>query len=280
MDAYVSQLPLLTPRDKRGVLNLVAKTIDLGVRRPTEFSSVAALSGVKIFRSVPRQSWLESRKRIYRVCGMGEVPGASAETTFELLCNLQLIPEWDMLFKGAKYLNFASSADGAVEVGHLHIVYGLPGVSRIISDRDFVIRVARVRFPNGIRVLHCHSVSPDEQMEGDPGPSPRMIRGYMWDSGYTVVPTRIGCCLNITLQVDPKGWVPTSITNLSLEATSLNIQRIRAALQRLPCRVLEQLPHLNREQGEDSKPLQCDAPPTGGTDKPERLKRARMAMAT
>ncbi len=79
MEQFIAQLPLLTPRDKRGVLNLVAKTIDLGVRRPSEFSSVAALSGVKIFRSVPRQSWLESRKRIYRVCGMGEIPGASAE---------------------------------------------------------------------------------------------------------------------------------------------------------------------------------------------------------
>jgi hypothetical protein len=26
----------------------------------------------------------------------------------------------------------------------------------------------------------------------------------MWDSGYVVVPTASGCCLNITLQVDPK----------------------------------------------------------------------------
>lgn len=26
----------------------------------------------------------------------------------------------------------------------------------------------------------------------------------MWDSGYVVVPTPGGCCLNITLQVDPK----------------------------------------------------------------------------
>ncbi len=58
----------------------------------------------------------------------------------------------------------------------LSAVYGLPGVSRIISDRDFVIRVARVRFPNGIRVLYCHSISPDEHLDGDPGPTPRMIR--------------------------------------------------------------------------------------------------------
>lgn len=26
----------------------------------------------------------------------------------------------------------------------------------------------------------------------------------MWDSGYVVVPTANGCCMNITLQVDPK----------------------------------------------------------------------------
>jgi hypothetical protein len=26
----------------------------------------------------------------------------------------------------------------------------------------------------------------------------------MWDSGYVVVPTASSCCLNITLQVDPK----------------------------------------------------------------------------
>jgi uncharacterized protein (DUF983 family) len=32
----------------------------------------------------------------------------------------------------------------------------------------------------------------------------RCGRGHMWDSGYVVVPTANGCCLNITLQVDPK----------------------------------------------------------------------------
>lgn len=33
-------------------------------------------------------------------------------------------------------------------------------------------------------------------------------RGQMWQSGYVVVPTSSGCCISVTLQVDPKvrGW--------------------------------------------------------------------------
>lgn len=31
-----------------------------------------------------------------------------------------------------------------------------------------------------------------------------LCRGHMWDSGYVVVPTSAGCCVSVTLQVDPK----------------------------------------------------------------------------
>lgn len=50
------------------------------------------------------------------------------------------------------------------------------GVSRFISDRDFILRTARVVFPNGIRVLYVRSASPDDVVEGDPGRSSRMVR--------------------------------------------------------------------------------------------------------
>lgn len=51
------------------------------------------------------------------------------QVVFELLCNLDLIPEWDMLYKGAKYLNFIRDPAGRCEVGYIHLVYGLPGMS-------------------------------------------------------------------------------------------------------------------------------------------------------
>lgn len=170
----------------------------------------------------------------------------------------------------------------------------------------------------------------------------------MWDSGYVVVPTAAGCCLNITLQVDPKvrgaaecvwhgicsstcirlpvtaiapcfmasphvlarftlrwvvlmlfhsqrhlrerhipsrihglaafsclhlalgpmpcsiecllsvilqGWIPTSVVNFSLEAIPLNIQRIRAALDRMPPALLQQLSERNKHQAAACKQL-------------------------
>lgn len=49
------------------------------------------------------------------------------QVVFDLLCNMDLIPEWDMLYKGAKYLTFARDPSGRCEVGDIHVVYGLPG---------------------------------------------------------------------------------------------------------------------------------------------------------
>jgi len=50
-----------------------------------------------------------------------------------------------------------------------------------VSDRDFVLRTVRVFFPNGMSVLFCRSVGPEEEVPGDPGPRPHMIR---WDTNY------------------------------------------------------------------------------------------------
>jgi len=63
-----------------------------------------------------------------------------------------------------------------VEVGRIHLVYGLPGVSRIVHDRDFVLRAVRVLLPSGVCVLCCRSVGADEGREGDPGPGRHMVR--------------------------------------------------------------------------------------------------------
>lgn len=58
----------------------------------------------------------------------------------------------------------------------LSVVRHAAGVSNLVSDRDFVVRAARVCFPNGMSVLTCQSVGPGEAVPGDPGPMPRMIR--------------------------------------------------------------------------------------------------------
>lgn len=46
---------------------------------------------------------------------------------FELLCNPELMPEWDMLVKGASYLSSAVDEAGRCQVATLRVVYGLPG---------------------------------------------------------------------------------------------------------------------------------------------------------
>eukprot|EP00775_Hariotina_reticulata_P006458 gene6458-6687_t len=238
---FLQSLPLLTPSDKRGVLQLIQSCLRAA---EFEFDLVAATNGdVSIWRQQ------ESRKGIYRVSGMGSV-NADPKTVFELLCNTELIPEWDVLYKGARYLSIIKDAAGRCEVGYIHMVYGLPGIpTHLVADRDFVVRAVRVFFPNGMCVLFIRSVGPQEQVPGDPGPRRHRIRGHMWESGFVVVPTGpSSSCLSITLQVDPKGWIPTAVVNLSLEAMPLNISRIRAVLAHMTAAQQAQLAQLIKFQ--------------------------------
>jgi hypothetical protein len=52
---------------------------------------------------------------------------------FELLCNLSLIPEWDVLWKSGRYLSFAADPAGRCEVAYMHVVYGLPGTAWVLD---------------------------------------------------------------------------------------------------------------------------------------------------
>lgn len=77
---FLQALPLLTARDKRGIVGLLSKTIDLGTprrygsTRTENFTHCASVSGIQIYRSVPRQAWQDANMRIYRVSGIAEVP--------------------------------------------------------------------------------------------------------------------------------------------------------------------------------------------------------------
>lgn len=64
---FLQQLPLLSARDKRGVLGLIRHTL------AHDFVCVLNThNGISIFRSTPDQDL--NSNRIYRVSGMGEVP--------------------------------------------------------------------------------------------------------------------------------------------------------------------------------------------------------------
>lgn len=56
-----------------------------------------------------------------------------------------------------------------------------------------------------------------------------------------------------------QGWIPTSVINWSLEAIPLNIQRVRAAVERLGPAMLALLPESNMQQG-----AACSKRPTRG----------------
>ncbi|KAI8469794.1 MAG: hypothetical protein J3K34DRAFT_274967 [Monoraphidium minutum] len=253
--AFLQQHPLLTPGDRRALLTLLAGRGGATHQAPLTHS----ISGVKLQRAAAQQ------RRIYRVFGSGDVD-APAEVAFEALSNLALIPAWDALFKSARYLEWGrlEAGGGAVEAGRIHLVYGLPGVfpvSAIVLDRDFVLRAVRVYFPSGVCVLCCRSAGAGEGGDGDPGPSRRMIRGFMWSSGYVVAPTgSASCAVNMSLQVDPKGWIPSAIVNLSLEAIPLNLLRLRSALKQLPPGLAGRLGVMNLRQAAGAKPLGAGRP--------------------
>ncbi|GBF89469.1 hypothetical protein Rsub_02041 [Raphidocelis subcapitata] len=188
-------------------------------------------------------------RRIYRYYGSGCVD-ASAQLVFDALSNTGLVPQWDLLFKGAEYIAYERA--GAVETARLRVVYGLPGVSRLVRDREFVLRALRVALPSGACVLCCRSVEP---AAGDPAAGPMTIQGWMAASGYVVLPCDDSSCgVNMSLQVDPRGWIPSPIVNLSLEAIPLNLARLRGVLARLPPDEAGQLGEPHAQQTRLAKP--------------------------
>jgi hypothetical protein len=287
---FIQQHPLLSPGDRRGICTLLAgprlspraPLADInGVRinravshGPRRIYRVYGSGDVDAPAEVGPPAWLGSRialgvGRAHAVRAVGDrksgeknalhtppsVPShhPKKQVAFQALSNLGLIPAWDVLFKGAKYLEFGRDEreGGVVEVGRIHLVYGVPGqecarpgwqkpiqptsinrppdtnlapnqpplnqnrtstnqninhnqppnhptnrnptkgVSRIVHDRDFVLRAVRVFFPSGACVLCCRSVGADEGRDGDPGPGRNMIRwvigvGVHWGVFFTV----------------------------------------------------------------------------------------------
>jgi hypothetical protein len=94
MMAFLQQQQLLSARDKRQVLSLINKTLDVG----STFVHAASMAGISIFRADKQHAQHPSgtNKSIYRVSGLGDI-SAPSDVVFELLCNLDLMPEWDML---------------------------------------------------------------------------------------------------------------------------------------------------------------------------------------
>jgi hypothetical protein len=105
--AYLSELPLLTPRDRQSVLCLLSGAAVLGRGtttatavtggRPPGFDSVASVSGVHIVRSKVDESHdSDGRPDIFRVSGLGRI-SAPARHAFEMVSSLELIGEFDLV---------------------------------------------------------------------------------------------------------------------------------------------------------------------------------------
>lgn len=252
---FVAKSTVLTPQDKFGVLGILAQCSSV----PEEFksfhqklhgplspwTSCGNIQGIQIDKQFPR-----APNRVFRVRGVGTVD-ISPKAAFELVCNLDMIPRWDMLYKNGKIMNYDVDFDGCCEVGYLHMVYGVPGFSFLINDRDFVIRAVRVQFPDGVKVTWCSSVSDIESRELGVVPPPSSVRALLSDSGFVCFPAPDGsgkCVLELVLQVDPKGWIPPQVVNFCAEAIPLNISRIRNVVKKLPDDLKSTLPDLTHEQ--------------------------------
>lgn len=74
-------------------------------------------------------------------------------------------------------------------------------------------------------------------------------------SGYVVLPCDdSSCAVNMSLQVDPRGWIPSPIVNLSLEAIPLNLVRLRGVLAQLPEDAARRLNERHARQARLAKP--------------------------
>jgi hypothetical protein len=122
---FLGCLPQLGPADKRSTLRLLTAGLPADGGRVDLVARSGHASGcVSVFRTAGCSA--AAKSRIFRVTGCGEVAAPPAHV-FELLANLELMPEWDMLFKEATYLSYDRDPAGRCDVATIHLVYGLPG---------------------------------------------------------------------------------------------------------------------------------------------------------
>jgi hypothetical protein len=100
---------------------------------------------------------------------------------------------------------------------HFNTMWAGAGVSRIIRDRDFILRTVRVCFPNGIHVLLVRSVPLEETMARDPGAATGMVRYVLGHGQVGTWPCAAAGCAgrlaSLSLEADTRVasgcWLPS-----------------------------------------------------------------------
>ena len=76
---------------------------------------------------------MHSPRRAATSIGLSRHRVRRAQVAFEAVCNVELVAEWDMTFKRATHLQHTRDEAQCIEVGYLHVVYGMPGGSIVAS---------------------------------------------------------------------------------------------------------------------------------------------------
>lgn len=218
---------------------------DIGLHAMPAWVHCAGLLGIQVSRQDP-----VAPERVYKMRGITEVP-ASTEVTYDLVTEFEQMQKWDAMLQSLEVLERNPKQYPVTRIGTFINTYGVPGLSWLFHERQFLCHGVGVHFPDGTRALAIYS-PPDGTHPLDPGVTkPRTIRAHMGTSGYVVTPWAgedrqfLGtdrCQVTMVLQVDPKGSVPLPVYNATAMIMPMNLQRVKMAAAKLkPEEVAEML---------------------------------------
>ncbi|KAF8069475.1 hypothetical protein HT031_001591 [Scenedesmus sp. PABB004] len=243
----INNHPQLTQEEKHSLLWVLAQAPsfhgliqphEIGGHELVDWVKCTGCCGIQISRQDPVPP-----ERTFKMRGVAEIP-LSTEVAYDLVTEFEHMQKWDHMLQSLEVLDSAPKAYPLLRIGTFINTYGVPGMSWLFNDRQFLCRGISVHFPDGTRALAAYTPSDPHPADGGVT-KPRTVRAHMGVSGYVVSPWAdeerrcLGpdkCQVTMVLQVDPKGGVPVPVYNSVSMMMPMNLQRIKAAAAKLkPC---------------------------------------------
>ena len=131
---------------------------------------------------------------------------------------------WDDLFVGGRDITaYRIKADPTLEIYHRTMAFKSPS-ALLISPRDFEVLISEKFEDNDNRfICKCLSVTPPTTPA-----VPGSIRGEILTTGFIAqAKSPRSVSVFYVAQIDPKGWIPSSVVNMIISRQAKSIQNLK-----------------------------------------------------
>eukprot|EP01114_Cavostelium_apophysatum_P020386 TRINITY_DN6816_c0_g1_i1.p1 TRINITY_DN6816_c0_g1~~TRINITY_DN6816_c0_g1_i1.p1 ORF type:complete len:525 (-),score=97.59 TRINITY_DN6816_c0_g1_i1:283-1749(-) len=152
--------------------------------------------------------------------GVGLIENSSPKTVFDVVNDVGRSKEWDRTIVEARIVKKINE--------QMHIVYVSTMGQFPVAPRDFCLLVVNRVMPDGTYIQLTRSIE-----DHDVPPVSGKVRAELHTSGFVIKPkispysSNVSSLVTYIVQFDPKGWIPTFITNKVAEYQPLRISKIR-----------------------------------------------------